>query len=261
MGRVLLNLIANAQRHGAPPIEVSTSMVGERRLCIEVSDEGPSERLVTSRLCATLLCLVHINGLLFTEIWVIHLLQAGAANQCLLFGTLFNIDSGDIPRPVIDVTFDVTIWKEMNDQVAPSAAERRMLDLDFTFTPSATRRSASFIVFVISAAEGHIGLHIDDAKPPNLKSLRGGPAVIPGQNCASGRQLPLRLIARNCAPAMSLCRKDNIIFIGRQNENIIYIMICVIISSLAYHLEIGVTPFIQIARSQAFNFYHLTAPS
>jgi len=38
--RVLLNLIANAQRHGAPPIEVAMSWTGQA-LCLEVRDRGP----------------------------------------------------------------------------------------------------------------------------------------------------------------------------------------------------------------------------
>lgn len=39
--RILMNLLANAQRHGRPPIEVTTSMVEGERLWIEVRDRGP----------------------------------------------------------------------------------------------------------------------------------------------------------------------------------------------------------------------------
>ena len=38
--RCLLNLITNAQRHGAPPMEVATS-VASGQLCVEVRDRGP----------------------------------------------------------------------------------------------------------------------------------------------------------------------------------------------------------------------------
>lgn len=38
--RCLLNLITNAQRHGAPPLEVATSS-SQGQLCIEVRDRGP----------------------------------------------------------------------------------------------------------------------------------------------------------------------------------------------------------------------------